>query len=105
MIGPRKPENFLPKEASASGEDVLDGVIEDVTEGKDSGDVGWRNDDGITRLFGIWVGPIVTALVPLVVEAIFHLGGLVGWGEFGHGDERVQFLGRREKLWAKRSRG
>ena len=105
MIGPRKPKHFATEEASASGEDILDGVIENVAKGEDAGDVGRRNDDGVARFLGIRVSPIVTALVPLAVETIFDLSGFVGRSEFRHGDERVQFLGRREKLWAKRSRG
>ncbi len=86
VIGPRKPKDFATEEASTSGEDVLDGVIEDVTKGEDSGDVGWRNDDGVTRFLGIWVGPVVVTFVPLAVETVFDLSGFVGRSEFRHGD-------------------
>ncbi len=105
VIGPRKPKDFATEKASTAGEDILDGVIENVAKGEDAGDVGRRNDDGIARFLGIGVSPVVVTFVPLVVKAIFHLGGFVGWGEFGHGDGRVPFLGRCEKLWAKRSGG
>ena len=85
MIGPRKPENFLSKEASAAGEDILDGVVENVAKGEDAGDVGRRNNDGVARFLGIGVSPIVTALVPLAVETVFDLSGFVGRSEFRHG--------------------
>jgi len=102
VIGSRKPKDFATEEASASGEDILDGIIENVAKGKDAGDVGRRNDDGVGRFLGIGISPIVTALVPLAVETVFDLSGFVSWGEFGHGDGRVPFLGRREKLWSRR---
>ena len=86
MIGPRKPKHLATEEASPSGEDILDGVIEYVAKGEDAGDVGRRDDDGITRLLGIWVGPVVVAFVPLAVETIFDLSGFVGRSEFRHGN-------------------
>ena len=86
MIGPRKPQHFATEEASASGEDILNGVIENVTKGEDSGDVGWWYDDGVTRFLGIGVRPVVVAFVPLTVETIFDLSGFVGRSEFRHGD-------------------
>ena len=85
MIGPRKPKHFATEEASASGEDILNGVIEDVTKGEDSGDVGWWDDDGVTRFLGIGVRSVVVAFVPLAVETIFDLSGFVGRSEFRHG--------------------
>ena len=86
MIGPRKPKHFATEEASASGEDILDGVIKNVAKGEDASDVGWWDDDGVARLFGIWVGPVVVAFVPLAVETIFDLSGFVGRSEFRQGD-------------------
>ncbi len=86
MIGPRKPKHFATEEASASGEDILDGVIQNVAKGENAGDVGRRDDDGVARLLGIWVGPVVVAFVPLAVETIFDLSGFVGRSEFRHGD-------------------
>ena len=46
VVGTGEPEDFLAEETGATGEDVLDGVVEDVAEGEDAGDVGERNDDG-----------------------------------------------------------
>ena len=86
MIGPRKPKYFATEEASTAGENVLNGVIEDVTKGEDSGDVGWWDDDGVTRFLGIGVRPVVVAFVPLAVETIFDLSGFVGRSEFRHGN-------------------
>ena len=86
MIGPRKPQHFATEEASSAGEDILNGVIENVTKGEDSGDVGWWYDDGVTRFLGIGVGTVVVTFVPLTVETIFDLSGFVGRSEFRHGD-------------------
>ena len=86
MIGPRKPKNFATEEASTAGEDILDGVIENVAEGKDASDVGRWDDDGVARFLGIGVGPVIVAFVPLAVETIFDLSGFVGRSEFRHGD-------------------
>jgi len=85
VIGSRKPKDFATEEASASGEDILDGIIENVAKGEDAGDVGWRNDDGVARFLGIWVGPVVVTFVPLAVETVFDLSGFVGRSEFRHG--------------------
>ena len=86
MIGPRKPKHFATEEASASGEDILDGVIENVAKGKDASDVGRWDDDGVARFLGIGVGPVIVAFVPLAVETIFDLSGFVGRSEFRHGN-------------------
>ena len=82
MIGPRKPKHFATEEASSAGEDILDGVIENVAKGEDASDVGRRDDDGVARFFGIWVGTVVVTFDPLAVETVFDLSGFVGRGKF-----------------------
>ena len=51
VVHTRQPERFAAQHAGASGEDVLDGVVEHVAEREHTGDVGRRDDDGISRLF------------------------------------------------------
>ena len=49
VVGAREPEDFPAVHARLAAEDVLDGVVEDVAKGEDTGDVGWGDDDGISR--------------------------------------------------------
>ncbi len=56
VIGARQPEHFLAQHARAPGEDVLDGVVQDVPKGEHAGDVRRRDDDGIRRLGRSGVG-------------------------------------------------
>ena len=51
VIGAGKPKHFLALHARAAGEDVLDGIVQDVAEGQDAGDIRRRDDDGIRGLF------------------------------------------------------
>jgi hypothetical protein len=85
VVRARKPQNFHALKAGASGEDVLEGVVEDMAQGEDAGDVGGRDDDGKSGFGGSGVGPVVASFRPLAIKAILHLGGVVGWSELGHG--------------------
>jgi hypothetical protein len=98
MVGARQPENLHSEEASPSGEDVLDRVVEDMTQGKDSGHIGWRNDDGVRGFGGSGIGPIIAPIDPLGVKPVFDLGRIVTGGEFRHGRERMPFPFAGEKL-------
>jgi hypothetical protein len=84
MVSSRKPEDFLAEKAGTASENILDRVVEDVSEGKDTGYVGGRNDDGIGGFGGFRVGSVVAALCPLAIKPILDLGGVVRWGEFRH---------------------
>src|SRR5208283_3598625 len=52
VVGAGQPEDFLAVHARLAGEDVLDGVVEDVAHGEHAGDVRRRDDDGIGRTPG-----------------------------------------------------
>ena len=87
MVGAGEPEDFPAFHAGLAGEDVLDGVVEDVAEGEFARDVGRGHDDGVGLFGGVGVGAVDAAVLPLGVEAVFDLLGLVGGGEF-HGGLR-----------------
>ena len=84
MVSSREPEDFLAEKAGTASENILDRVVEDVSEGKDPGYVGGRNDDGIGGFGGVRVCSVVAALRPLAIEPIFDLGGVVRGCEFRH---------------------
>ena len=84
MVSSREPKDFLAEKASTSSENILDRVVEDVSEGKDPGHVGGRNDNGISWFGGVRVGSVVAALCPLAIEPILDLGGVVRGSEFRH---------------------
>jgi hypothetical protein len=46
MVGARLPEHILAQHAIEADQDVLDGVVERVTDVERASDVGRRNDDG-----------------------------------------------------------
>lgn len=98
MVGARQPENLHPEEASPTGEDVLNRVVEDMTQSEDSGHIGRRNDDGVSGFGGSGIGSIIAAIDPLGVKPVFDLGGIVTGGEFRHGRERMPFPLAGEKL-------
>ena len=47
VVGAGEPEDLVPGLAGAASEDVLKGVVENVTEGQDSGDIRRRDDDRV----------------------------------------------------------
>ena len=84
MVSSREPEDFLTEKAGTASENILDGVVQYVSEGEDPGHVGGRNDDGIGGFGGCWIGSVVAALCPLVIEPILDLGWVVRGSEFRH---------------------
>ena len=84
MVSSREPEDFLAEKAGTASENILDGVVEYVSESEDPGYVGGRDDDGIGGFGGVRVGSVVAALRPLAIEPIFDLGWVVSGSEFRH---------------------
>jgi len=74
----------LTEKAGTASENILDGVVQDVSKGEDPGNVWRRNDDGIAGFGGVRVGSVVAALRPLAIEPIFDLGWVVGGSKFRH---------------------
>ena len=79
-----QPQHFAPLHAGQAGQDVLDGVVEDVPQGEHAGDVGGRNDNGVGRLARQRIGdkalPVEPELAPFLLNGL----GFVGFGNFGH---------------------
>ena len=84
MVSSREPEDFLAEKAGTASENILDGVVQYVSKGKDPGHVGGRNDDRISGFGGVRIGSVVAALCPLAIEPILDLGGVVRGSEFRH---------------------
>ena len=87
VIGARQPQDFLAVHARLAGEDVLDGVVQDVAEGQYAGDVGRRDDDGIGGTRSGDAGGVcreATLLHPEVIPLRFDGLWLVGLGDLGH---------------------
>ncbi len=84
VIRAGQPEDFLPVHARLAGEDVLNRVVEHVAEREHAGDVRRRNDDGICRLGGMFVGDEKSSVEPELIP--FVLDGLrfVSFGDFSH---------------------
>src|SRR5439155_7906831 len=87
VVGAGEPEDFATEHARAAGEDVLDGVVEDVAKGEDTGDVGWGDDDGISRALsrnarrvGDETFPVKPELIPFRLDRLW----IVGFGDFRH---------------------
>ena len=56
VVGAGKPENLVSRLAGAAGEDVLQGVVEDMSEGQDPGDIRRGDDDREGRGRGGGIG-------------------------------------------------
>lgn len=85
VVGAGEPEGGFALLAGAADEDVLDGVVEDVAEVEDAGDVGWGDDDGVGFFVRIFVATEASGGGPEVEPFLFDVCWLVGFGEFWHG--------------------
>ena len=87
VVGAGQPEHFLSQHACASGEDVLDGIVEDVPEGQHPGDVRRWDDNGVGRALrgdAFGVGGKAALLQPAGIPRFFNGLGFVGLWELGH---------------------
>ena len=101
VVGAGQPEDFLAVHARLAGEDVLDGVVEDVAHGEHAGDVRRRDDDGIRRAFGRHargVGGEAVLLQPEVIPLVLDGLRFVGFGNFRHGLEPQRRRGAEAKI-------
>ena len=95
VIGPRQPQHFMAQHARAPGQNILDGVVQDVPEREHAGDVRRRNDDGECRLGRTRVRMKIAAFEPVLIPLRFDGGGVVSFWQFGHGE---QSSGRERRL-------
>ena len=87
MIHPGQPENFVPEHASASSQNILNGVVEHVPQSQDAGDIRWRNDDGKSGLLRLRIRMEIATIQPELIPLWFNRDWVVGLGKFGHGRE------------------
>ena len=85
VIGTGKPEDFVPRLAGTAGEDVLQGIVEDMAEGEDPRHVRGGDDDRIGGCCGRGIGGEASRVTPAGVPGGLDLTGKIGFGEFGHG--------------------
>ena len=87
VVGARQPEDFLAVHACLAGEDVLDGVVQDMAHGQHPGDVRGRDDDGIRgpgRRHAGRIGREAALLFPELVPLGLDGLRLVGLGNLAH---------------------
>jgi hypothetical protein len=87
VVGAGEPEDLLALHAGLAGEDVLDGVVEDMAEGEDAGDVGGGDDDGVRRAAfrdPAGVGGETAVFLPVRVPLVLDGLGLVSLGDLAH---------------------
>lgn len=84
VIGTWEPESFFAELSGAAGEDILDGVVEDMAHGEDAGDIGGGYHDGVGFFIAEGVGfegvVIEPGFEPLGFDGFWGVGfGEVGW--------------------------
>jgi len=80
---PGQPEHFLAVHARLAGEDVLDGVVQDVAHREHAGDIRRRDDDGIRRARGRdarRIGDEELLVEPVLIPLRFDRLRFVGFG-------------------------
>src|SRR5690606_26596316 len=86
VVGARKPEDFVAQHARATGEDVLNRVVEHMAEREDAGDVRRRNDDGKRRLRGRRVRVKTTVRDPAGIPLLLDGCRLITLRDVDHGN-------------------
>ncbi len=83
MVGSDHPQGVLAAHPLATGEDVLQRVVERMADVQRAGDVGRRHDDRPRRRVGP-VGPEQPAALPMRVPARLDACGIEGLGKLAH---------------------
>ena len=84
MIHPRQPKNFVTLHSRASGENVLDRIVQNMAEREDTGDVRRRHDDGERRLRRMRIRAEIALLQPARVPLRLDAGRVVIFRKFRH---------------------
>ena len=101
VVGADLPEHVLAAHPLEPAEHVLEGVVERMPHMQRTRHIGWRDHDAI-GLGGTPLGPAGAegaGLLPQRIDALFHLGGLIGLVDhcrFGFGCSRGK---KRATLW------
>jgi hypothetical protein len=89
VIGAGEPEDLLAIHTRFAAENILNGVVENVTHVKHAGDIRWRNDNGIRRTLVAdtrGIGDETFSVQPELVPFVFHRLRFVSFWDVGHGN-------------------
>src|SRR5262249_43181767 len=90
VVRARQPKNFFPQHSSPARQNVLDRVIQYVTHRKYAGYVRRGDDDGITRLWRVWISLEAFFFQPDTIPFLLHRLRFVGGRNLGaHGKRNL----------------
>ena len=85
VVGAGHPQGGIALHPLGTDQDILHGVVHGVTHVQLAGDVRRGHNDGVGFLVGVGLRVEVAAVQPELVDAVFHLAGIVLFCEFFHG--------------------
>ena len=98
MVGAGHPQGSVALHPLGADEDILHGVIQCMAHVQLAGHVRRRHHDGVGFLVGVCFRVEVAAVQPELVDAVFHLAGVVLFCEFFHrgSSQTVDDVGRKK---------
>src|ERR1041384_630680 len=84
VVSAGEPKDFFAIHPRLAGEDVLNGVVQDMPHVKHAGDVWWGNYDRVSRLGRCGIGGETVLVEPELVPLFLDCLRLVCLGNFGH---------------------
>ncbi len=87
VIHSRQPKNFESPHPCAACEDVLDGVVQNMAEREDAGDVRRRHHDRKRRLRRLRIRHEIAILQPALIPLRFNGIRIVSFRKFSHRDQ------------------
>ena len=78
-----QPQGSVAGHPPPAGQGVLDAGGEGVAQVQLPGDIGRRHDDGVGRLAGDYLRGEIALAEPVLVDALFHIGGAISPGDIG----------------------
>jgi len=85
VVGARQPEGLIALHPAEADEDVLQGFIQRVSHVQLTGDVRWRDYDGVRFFVRVWFSVKIAAVQPELIGAVLNLFRVVNLGKFFHG--------------------
>ena len=85
VVGAGHPQGGIALHPLGADQDILHGVVHGVAHVQLAGDVRRGHNDGVGFLVGVGLRVEVAAVQPELVDAVFHLAGIVLFCEFFHG--------------------
>ena len=80
VVSAGDPQGGVALHPLKADQDVLEGAVHGVAHVELAGDIGGRHDDGVGLLLGVPDAGEALVLLPLGVDAAFHLAGVVDLG-------------------------